>query len=186
MAAAYQTGNAPLSRREYDELVRRGALEDAHVELLYGRIVSMSPIGKPHRYSVTRLAKLFIAALGDRAAVHVQSPFAAPNESEPEPDVAVVAPGDYLDEHPKTAWLIIEVAESSLARDREKARLYAAAAVPEYWIVNLVEGVVEVHRDPQGDRFGTITRHGRADVLRPVAIAGVEVAVANVLPPEGG
>jgi hypothetical protein len=63
----------------------------------------------------------------------------------PEPDVSVVAPGDYLDGHPRVAFLIVEVAETSLARERVKARLYAAAGVTEYWIVNLPEQVVEVH-----------------------------------------
>jgi Uma2 family endonuclease len=184
MAVAYDPNRTPLTRAEYDELVRRGALDDAHVELLYGRIVSMSPIGKLHRYSVTKLARSFIEALGDRAAVHVQQPFAAPDESEPEPDIAIVAPGDYLDDHPKTAWLLIEVADSSLARDREKARLYAAAAVVEYWIVNLVDGVVEVHREPKGTGYGVITRHRRADVLHPVSFADLELRVADMLPPQ--
>jgi Uma2 family endonuclease len=81
-----------LTRAEYDELVRRGALVDAHVQLIDGRIVSRSPQGGPHRYSVHRLAKALVRALGDRADVYVQAPFAVPGESEPEPDVAVVRP----------------------------------------------------------------------------------------------
>jgi Uma2 family endonuclease len=89
----------------------------------------MSPIGGPHVYSVTRVAKLLVQALGDRANVHVQAPFAGPDESEPQPDVAVVLPGDYLDAPPSKASLIIEVADSSLVRDRAKAALYAAAGV---------------------------------------------------------
>jgi Uma2 family endonuclease len=183
MAIAVDRSRALLTRAEYDELVRRGVLEDARVELLYGRIVSMSPIGKLHRYSVTNLAELLIPALGKRARVHVQQPFAAPDESEPEPDIAVVPPGDYLDEHPKTAWLIIEVADSSLARDRTKAKLYAAAAVTEYWIVNLVDEVVEVYRASPDHSYATTTRHGRGDVLRLVSFADVEVRVSDVLPP---
>jgi Uma2 family endonuclease len=184
MAVAHDPHRAPMSRAEYDELVRRGVLDDARVELLYGCIVSVSPIGKEHCYSVTKLARLLIETLGGRADVHVQQPFAAPEESEPEPDVAIVAPGDYLDDHPKTAWLIIEVAHSSLARDRAKAKLYAAAGVTEYWIVNLVDDVVEVYRDVRTEGYGATTRHGRGEVLRMVHFDDVSVAIDAVLPPK--
>jgi Uma2 family endonuclease len=174
-----------LSRAEYDELVERGVLEDAKVELLYGRIVSMPPIGKPHRYSVSNVAELLMGALRPRARVFVQQPFAAPDESEPEPDVTVVAPGDYLDDHPKAAWLIIEVADSSLLRDRAKAKLYAAAGVSDYWIVNLVDDVVEVHREPHAAGYAMVTKHGRGEVVRLVSFPDVDVRVADILPPEG-
>src|SRR5580704_11900392 len=91
--------------------------------------------------SVTRLNKLLVRALGDRAEVRVQAPFGASDVSEPEPDLAVVPPGSYLDEHPSRAHLLIEVADSSLQDDRRiKGPLYAAAGVPEYWIVDLVRG----------------------------------------------
>jgi Uma2 family endonuclease len=187
VAAAVDRGEGKsraLTRVEYEELVERGVLEDARVELLYGRIVSMSPQGPLHTYSVTRLARLLIQALGeDRAIVRVQAPFVAANESEPEPDAAIVAPGDYAERHPETALLLIEVADSSLARDREKAKLYAAARVPEYWIVNLVDAVVEVYRDPRTENYARVTKHGRADVLRLVSFHDVEVRVAELLPP---
>jgi Uma2 family endonuclease len=122
---------------------------------------------------------LLVRALGDRANIHVQAPFAAPGESEPEPDIAVVPPGDYLDEHPRTAWLIVEVAESSVVRDRAKARLYAAAGVTEYWIVNLTEGVVEVHRDPHTDGYAGIVRCDREQVLTVPGFPDVSVAVSD-------
>ena len=184
MAVAYDPQRVPITRAEYDDLVRRGALDDARVELLYGRLVSMRPQGELHTYSVTRLARMLILALGDRAVVRVQAPFAAPNESEPEPDVAVVEPGDYLDGHPQTAWLLIEVADSSLARDRAKARLYAEAQVTEYWIVNLVDEVVEVHRGPRAEGYATVSRHGRSEVLRLLRFGGIEVPVVDMLPPQ--
>ena len=84
--------------------MHRGALDDARVELLYGRLVSMSPQGGPHSYSVSQLMTLLVRALGERARVRVQAPFAAPDDSEPEPDVALVAPGDYLDGHPEGTY----------------------------------------------------------------------------------
>lgn len=183
MAIAHATDRAPITRAEYDALVRSGALDDARVELLYGRISSMSPQGEPHAYSVARLARMLIRALADdRALVRVQAPLGARDDSEPGPDIAVVAPGDYLHGHPQTAWLVIEVAESSLARDRSKARLYATASVPEYWIVNLADAVIEVYREPLADRYTSMTRHDRGAVLRPARLAEVEIRVADVLP----
>lgn len=174
---------APLTRGEFDALTRRGVLDDARVELLYGRVVSMSPRGAPHSYGVTELARLLITAVGLSARVRVQMPLAASDASEPEPDIAVVAPGDYLDDHPSTAWLVIEVADSSLERDRGKAKLYAAAGVVEYWIVNLVDGVFEVHASPSSEGYARIARHGRGASLAVPSLAGVVIAVSDVLPP---
>jgi Uma2 family endonuclease len=184
MVVAHQKPNrGPMTRAEYEALVRRGALEDARVELLYGRLVSRSPQGEPHTYSVSQLMTLLVRALGDRARVRVQAPFAALDESEPEPDVAVVAPGDYLDGHPRIAFLIVEVAETSLARDRVKARLYAAAGVTEYWIVNLPEQVLEVHRQPGAEGYAAVSRHGRTEKLPLAAFEDVVLGVDEVLPP---
>jgi Uma2 family endonuclease len=183
IVAHEQPNRGPMTRAEYEALVRRGALEDARVELLYGRLVSMSPQGEPHTYCVTQLMTLLVRALGDRARVRVQAPFAAPDESEPEPDVAVVAPGDYLDGHPRVALLIVEVAETSLARDRGKARLYATAGVAEYWIVNLLEQAIEVHRQPGAEGYTTISRHGRGEKLPLAAFGDVALGVDEVLPP---
>jgi Uma2 family endonuclease len=183
MAVAYQHKSRLLTRAEYEALVKRGVLEDARVELLYGRLVSMSPIGGPHVYGVTRLSKLLIQALRERGNVHVQAPFAAPDESEPQLDVAIVPPGDYLDAPPSEAFLIVEVADSSLARDRAKAALYAAAGVTEYWIMNLQDAAIEVHRDPGPAAYGQVTRHARGESLRLVAFPDVEIPVSEVLPP---
>jgi Uma2 family endonuclease len=183
MSVARDPSRTPISRAEYDELVRRGAFDDARVELLHGRVVSMSPQGEPHSYGVSQLVTLLIQALGTRARIRPQSPFVAPDESEPEPDVAVLAPGTYLEGHPTTAWLIVEVSDSSLARDRAKARLYAAAGVTEYWIVNLAEEVVEVYRQPDARGYAVTSRHGRGDVLRLVSFGDVEIRVEDVLPP---
>jgi Uma2 family endonuclease len=183
MAARATEVNVPITRGEYEELVRRGALEEAHVELLYGHIVSMSPIGGPHRYSVRHLARILTVALADRANVEVQSPFAAPDESEPEPDVLVSPLGDYLDAPPSKAWLVVEVSDSSLARDRDKVRLYAAAGVTEYWIVNLVDKLVEVHRKPSVGGYASVASYRHGGLLRLAAFEDVVVAVSDVLPP---
>src|ERR1700722_7409177 len=177
----------PLRRAEYDRLVGLGMLQGENVELLYGRLVRMSPQGEPHIFSVTRLNKLLVRALGDRAEVRVQAPFGASEASEPDPDLAIVAPGDYLPEHPSRAFLLIEVADSSLQDDRKiKGPLYASAGVTEYWIVDIAGGAVEVHREPRDDGYASVTRHGRDARLVVPGFEDVVVAVGEVLPPPGG
>jgi Uma2 family endonuclease len=176
----------PLRRAEYDHLVGLGMLRGESVELLYGRLVRMSPQGEPHVFSVTRLNKLLVRALGDRAEVRVQAPFGASDVSEPEPDIAIVPPGDYLKEHPSRAHLLIEVADSSLQDDRRiKGPLYAGAGVPEYWIVDVAGGVVEVHRDPRGDGYASVTRHARGATLAVPGFEDVLVPVSDIVPPRG-
>ncbi len=177
----------PLRRAEYDRLVGLGMLRGENVELLYGRLVRLSPQGEPHVFSVTRLNKLLVRALGDRAEIRVQAPFGASDVSEPEPDLAVVPPGEYLDQHPSRAFLLIEVADSSLQDDRRiKGPLYAAAGVPEYWLVDLAGGAVEVHRDPRGDAYANVTRHARGAILAVPGFDDVLVPVSEILPPAAG
>jgi Uma2 family endonuclease len=120
----------------------------ARVELIHGRVVAMSPIGPAHASVVDRLAELLVPALVGRARVRIRQPFAASEDSEPEPDVAIVPAGTYADRHPDRAWLIIEVAESSLDYDREtKAPMYARCGVPEYWIVDVAGRALEVRTE---------------------------------------
>lgn len=160
-----------------------GMFRGERIELLYGRLVRMSPRGEPHAFSITRMTKLFIRALGDRADVRVQLPLAVSDVSEPEPDLAVVPPGDYLDGHPRHALLVVEVAESSLDEDRRvKGPLYGAAGIPEYWIVNLVEGVVEIRRGPHADGYTTTTRHDRGEALVLPGFPDVSIAVGEIIP----
>jgi Uma2 family endonuclease len=131
-------------------------------------------------------------AFGSGWVVRVQMPVALDDESEPEPDVAVCAgsPRDYVAGHPSRPVLLVEVAEASLAFDREhKGSLYARAHVPDYWIVNLVDRVVEVHREPTpsaeapyGSRFGTRRSLGAGDGVSPLAAPRARIPVADLLP----
>jgi Uma2 family endonuclease len=172
----------PIRREEYDRMVLLGLFEGEHVELLHGVLVTMSPQGPPHASTIDRLNALFMRALGDRACVRIQNAFAASDDSEPEPDVAVVPSGDYDDAHPREAWLLIEVAESSLAQDRGmKALLYAASGVPEYWIVNLVERVIEVHTDPGPDGYRAVRGVPHGGTIQLVRFPDTEIRVADVL-----
>jgi Uma2 family endonuclease len=174
----------PLKRSEYLRLAELDAFADERVELLYGRIVRMSPQKERHAFSVTRFANLLLPSLVGRATVRVQMPFLAPGESVPEPDIAVVPVGDYLDAHPSEAFLVVEVADSSLSIDRAKARLYAEARVTEYWLIDVTLGIVERSIDPGPDGYGRTVRHARGDSLRVPTFRDVVVQVDEVVPPK--
>ncbi len=172
----------PILRVEYEELAASGRFDEERVELLYGAIVRMSPVKPDHDGTIQNLNHLLVRALYPRAAVRIQSAFAASSLSEPQPDVAVVPPGDYRDAHPTEAWLVVEVAGSSLRKDSGiKARLYAECGVPEYWIVDLVANVVDVHTDVALGRYTRTTRHTKADRVTLVRFPDVTVDLGEVL-----
>lgn len=171
-----------LTRSEFDKLVELGAFANENLELLHGVIVRMPPIGAPHSWAVQVLNELLTPKLVGRATVRIGLPFAADDASEPQPDVAIAASGDYRREHPRTLLCAIEVADASLLTDRGiKARLYAESGVPEYWIVNLREGVMEVRTRPIDGEYTEVAIHHPGDVVRLEAFTDVEVPVADVL-----
>lgn len=172
----------PLRRAEYERLVELGFLGDERVELIHGALVEMSPQGARHAEVIRRLNRMLVRGVGDRAIVQVQAPLAVSEESEPEPDVAVLAPGDYSRSHPRTALLVVEVAESSARKDRlVKSDLYAAAGIPEYWLVDLEGEAVEVRTDPVQGRYTRLTTH-TSGTLRPAQLPDIAVAVSDLLP----
>ena len=173
----------PLRRAEYDALVAAGSFADERIELLYGALIAMSPQYPRHSAAVTTLSDLLTRALHGRAIVRVQMPLALSDDSEPEPDLAVVPLGDYDLAHPTTAHLVIEVAESTLRKDRAlKARLHASTGVAEYWVVNLVDDVIETFHDADGSAYTRTLTYGRGDVVRPSAFPDVELEIARILP----
>jgi Uma2 family endonuclease len=173
----------PLRRAEYDRLVELGYFEDEKIELLEGVLVAMSPQGTEHTHVVSKLTMLFARAIGERALLRVQGPFAASDSSEPEPDLALVPNLDYSREHAARAFLVIEVAESSLRKDRLlKANLYARAEIPEYWIVNLRDRAIEVHRTIRNGSYAQVDSHGADETISPSAFPDIAVRIADVLP----
>jgi Uma2 family endonuclease len=163
-------------------LVAQGLLDDSRVELLLGTLVEMSPQGPLHADAVRRLAERFIRDLPRDVHTRVQSPLALSDDSEPEPDIAVVPAADYRLSHPSQAVLVVEVSDSSLDKDRGiKTALYATAGVPEFWLVNLPDRIVEVHRQPAAGRYDTIVRRGVADVLTPAGFPALKIDVADIL-----
>ncbi len=114
--------------------------------------------------------------------MRVQQPFLAADDSEPEPDLAMVPLGDYHAVHPDQALLVIEIAAPSLRKDRlVKAPLYAMSNVREYWIVNVSERVVEIHRGATAGGWASVTRHEHGETIAPEAFPDVAVRIADVL-----
>ena len=180
-----------LRRVEYDRLVDLGMFTGERLELLDGLLVVREPQGSPHAAIVAHVGHVLETVFGPGWHPRLHSPLALDDESEPEPDVAVVAGGrrDYVSAHPSTAALVVEVADSSLRLDRRlKLGLYARAGLQDYWIVNLVDGALEVHRDPQPEAdapFGWVYRS--VEILRPpsmvtpLAAPGTRIPVADLL-----
>lgn len=160
--------------------------EDERLELIEGVIIRMSPQSPQHTGVIRYLNKVIARALPEGLALNPQLPLSVSDTSEPEPDLAVVEIGDAdRREHPKTARLVIEVARDSLRKDRGvKAGLYARTGIPEYWIVNVEERAIEVHRDPDpaASRYRTVLTFAPDQELRSVAVPEVRVAVKDVLP----
>ena len=170
-----------LKRVEYDQLVRLGVFEDERVELLRGVVVSMSPCYPEHAGPITRLNMLLVPPLVGRALVRVQLSLIATDESEPEPDITIVGLDNPHVAHPEQAYLVIEVASSSLRKDRLlKAPLYAETGFPEYWIVNVKEQTVEVYRSPHASGYGEMHTVGIEGSLRPLAFPDLEVHVRDI------
>jgi Uma2 family endonuclease len=171
-----------LRRAEYDRMVEVGFFQNERIELIRGALIQMSPQNVPHARSIQALTQLLVPPLVGRAAVRIQLPFAAGKDSEPEPDVALVDTSPRRDDHPDRAFLIIEVANDSLRYDRKtKAPLYASAGIPEYWIVNLVDGVVERRSEPVGSAYAALSVFGPSERIAPLAFPEVSLDVSEIL-----
>jgi len=170
-----------MTRSEYDQLVAQGMFEDERVELISGIVIQMAPVGPPHSDPIDVLTRFFVRGVGDRAVVRVQLPIAASDDSEPEPDLALVPPRRYADRHPDRAFLIIEVADSSLDYDRQtKAPLYAASGVPEYWIVDVNGRAVEVYDELAAGHYMRVRRYAVQESLAPASFPELTLAVSDL------
>lgn len=181
---------APVRRftvAEYHRLAEVGVLhEDERVELLNGVIVPMMPIGPFHGGSVKRLVRLFERASRDRWITSAQDLVQITEYSEPQPDLMLLHPdpGFYTRRHPEPhdVFLLIEVADSTLFTDREeKLPIYAKAGIPEVWIVNLPERLVEVYRQPAGGAYREMAKVRPGESLTPAAFPDTTIDTATLL-----
>jgi len=193
MKQAERSGQRRWTRHEYERLIDHGFLdEDEPIELLDGLLLVKEPQHSPHRTAILLVAKALERAFGDGWFVQTQSPIILDDRSEPEPDVCVVrgTPRDYVDSHPTRPALIVEVAQSGLRRARgRKAMAYARSRIADYWIVNLVDRVLEVHREPARPgpalrrwAYAVIETRGADATIRPLAAPSASIRVADLLP----
>ncbi len=190
--ASYETKTRRFSRAEYERLIELGVFQPGEeIELIGGQLMVAEPQGAAHYTAIVKTARALATAFGPEWYVRTEGPIGLDDDSEPEPDVAVVpgSPDDYSRAHPSRPVLTVEVAESSLAADRQrKGSLYARAGLADYWVLNLVDRVLEVYREPAPDAaapFGW--RYARREVfdasarVTPLAAPGSSIPVSLLL-----
>jgi Uma2 family endonuclease len=178
-----------ITASEFTQMCEAGVFrEDDRLELIEGEIIEMSPIGKRHAAAVRRLINLLTRRLGeDEALVDAQDPVVLGDISEPQPDLALLRPSPsfYAEAHPGPGdiLLLIEVADSSLAYDREvKVPTYARYGVPEVWIADLGGAAVEVYRQPAADGYGSVERLDEPDaVVSPRLLPQLRLRVSSLV-----
>jgi Uma2 family endonuclease len=179
------------TREEYYQMGELGFFQDQRVELIEGEIIEMAPQKNVHAAVVSLCERAVSRAFGEGYWVRMQLPLYLTESSEPEPDISVApgGPRDYIaTDHPRSALLVVEVSETTLRFDRKvKTRLYAAAGIEDYWVVNLIDRQVEVHRKPTTDSSGQSgyeeTRTFKSgESITPLAAPGASILVADLLP----
>jgi Uma2 family endonuclease len=174
---------------EFERMAEAGIFdEDERLELLEGEIVAMSPIGSPHAWCLKRLVRLF-ARLGERVILSVQDPVRLDERSTPQPDLALLRPDTSQQRHPgpPDILLVVEVASSSVAEDREiKGPLYARAGVAEFWLADLIADRLEVYRDPAPTGYRLVWVFGRGQRVSPLFAPDFMIDVDAILGPADG
>lgn len=172
---------------EYYAMAKAGILHaDDRVELIEGEVVQMSPINALHAGHVKRVNQLFTSRLGKRVTLSVQDPVHLGDDSEPQPDIALLKPrADFYEQShptPDDVLLIVEISDTTVEYDREvKAPLYARHRIQELWLVNLPEGQLEVYRDPGPKGYKTRLLLSSGDGVTPLAFADVTLRVDEIL-----
>jgi len=172
---------------EFHKMAEFGILgEDERLELIDGEVIELAPIGPAHRRASLSLYDHMRDAAGSRHYVMHESPISLADGSEPQPDIAVAlgSADDYEDRHPSPSdlVLVVEASDTTLAADRStKMQLYADAGIHEFWIVNLVDGQVEVYRQSSDGRFAPPEIYVSGQTVS-LPFASGTIAVADILP----
>ena len=172
---------------EYHQMIEAGIFDNRRVELLRGEIVEMSPEGEPHAYFSTEAGEYLIQLLGNLAKIRQAKPITLPDNSEPEPDIAIVKPlgREYLQHppYPEDVFWLIEYSNSSLEKDLEtKTKIYAEAGIIEYWVVNLKKRQLIVFREPSDGEYASksTVMEGTINPLTfPDIFVSVEMIISN-------
>jgi Uma2 family endonuclease len=179
---------ANFTLEQYERMVEAGAFDgrlQQHVEFIRGEIREMNSIGSYHAQVLGDLTDWSYEVTPRReVTIRVKTTLRIPERnSAPEPDLLWVKRRKYTRKHPEPAdvLLVVEVAETSLAEDRgEKLELYAEAFIPEYWIVNLIDRVIEVHRQPSGSSYEWSQAFEPGSLVSPLAVPAARLALNNL------
>ncbi len=186
MVVDAEPGRRRFTRAEYHRMAEVGILHHTErLELICGDIVKKLTQGRRHRAFVDNLNQILAVRLAGRAIVSVQMPIVLSDDTEPEPDVQLLrrraVPYKEREADASDVLLLIEVAESSLAYDRtRKLKLYAAAGIPEYWVVDCVGESIEVYRGPSADGYREVARVTGDRTIAPQAFPEVALPLSEV------
>ncbi len=170
---------------EYHRMAQAGLLDETdRVELIEGELIDMAPIGSKHAFVVNRLSQTFSTKAGQQYFVSTQNPVQLGERSEPQPDIALLRDGDYMDKLPMAVdvLLIVEVSHTTLDYDREvKLALYARHGIPEVWLLDVNAGELTVYREPAEGQYRLIRKPTRAEVVSPTLVPAAAISLAEVL-----
>jgi Uma2 family endonuclease len=184
---AFQTAKRLFTVEEYQRMGEAGILaEDERVELIEGEIVRMSPIGKDHAACVKRIIALFSPHIGRALILGVQDPIDIGAHSELQPDISVLRPRAdfYKRGHPGPAdiLLLMEVSDATLKNDRAvKLPLYAQAGIPEVWVINLPNDLIEVYTQPGEGGYQVVQQARRQESLAVQGVPGLTLSITDIL-----
>ena len=178
-----------LRVEDYDKMIENGIFdEDERIELWDGVLIKMSPKGTRHANTIRRIDRAIESILREKIVFSAQDPIRLDDFSEPEPDVALLIPPiekyDFLHPTPKDIYLVSEVAESSIGKDRQKAFNYARNGIPQYLILNLNTNEIEDYREPSADGYRSKKTYTENESFNLVAFPDVEIKVSDLLPPQ--
>jgi len=172
---------------QYHQMIESGILSDRdRVELIQGEIIEMSPVGRRHAACVDRLAELMILRLASKVIVRTQNPIRLSDDSEPQPDLALLRRRDdyYKTGHPQPGdiFLAIEVSDTTIDFDREvKIPLYAKEGITEVWLVDLNTQSVEVYQEPLSGQYQFIQHCDQGQTLAPQAFPETQFTVNQLV-----
>jgi Uma2 family endonuclease len=181
------------TREEYYRLGEQGWFHDQRVELIDGEIIVLSPQSPQHVSGTLRVQRLLAKVIGTGFLIRPQGPLPKDDHSEPEPDISVVRGSieDFDEEHPTSAVLVVEVSKTSFRYDTNtKQHLYASMGVEDYWVLDLSNRRLLVHREPVADesvpfghRYQSLQTIDDAGSVSPLELPDVALAIADMLPP---
>ncbi|MEA5619996.1 Uma2 family endonuclease [Cronbergia sp. UHCC 0137] len=172
--------------QQFHKMAESGILsENERVELIRGEMIDMSPIGTRHSGCVLFLTNLLALLLGGRALINVQNPIELDEISEPQPDIALLKPRSdfYRTSHPQPEdiFLLIEVADTTVKYDREvKIPLYAEAKIPEVWLIDVNQEVIEVYRNSIQGIYQDVQHLQKNQILSILAFPDVNINVNEI------